>query len=156
MDPSPMNPRRLSILLFASAALLTHCVRPRPAAPPPPEGAVTASPSPTPSSSPEDSLAVRPVADPIVVAAWAEPAQLPEAGGQAQILVRVQKRGGKPYPGVEVRLRTSKGELFSAGRTLVTDRLGLTRDRLTARDDATITLNAGGTRYRFVVPVSSN
>jgi hypothetical protein len=30
----------------------------------------------------------------------------------------------------------------------------MTRDRLTARKTAVITLNAGGTRYRFQVPVA--
>jgi hypothetical protein len=36
---------------------------------------------------------------------------------------------------------------------LVTDAAGMTRDRLTARKTAVVTLNAGGTRYRFQVPV---
>ena len=35
----------------------------------------------------------------------------------------------------------------------MTDASGRTRDRLTARGDATITVNAGGTVYRFRVPV---
>jgi hypothetical protein len=35
----------------------------------------------------------------------------------------------------------------------VTDERGMTRDRLTTRRTATITMNAGGTRYRFQVPV---
>jgi hypothetical protein len=94
------------------------------------------------------------VAEPIVVAAWAEPQQLPPGGGQSQILVRIQKRGGRRFPGVEVRLATSKGSLFSGGRVLVTDAQGLTRDRLATRQTAVITLNAGGTRYRFRVPVA--
>jgi hypothetical protein len=89
----------------------------------------------------------------VIVAAWAEPSNLPAGGGQAQILVRAQKRGGAPYPGVEVRLGTSVGALYSAGRTLVTDGRGMTRDRLTAHRTAEVTLNAGGTRYRFTVPV---
>ncbi len=93
------------------------------------------------------------VAEPIVVAAWAEPRYLPEGGGQAQILVRVQKRGGSRFPGVEVRLRASEGKLFSGGRTLVTDAEGMTRDRLSTHKTSIITLNAGGTRYRFQVPV---
>ena len=88
-----------------------------------------------------------------MVAAWAEPAKLPERGGQSQILVRVQKRGGARFPDVEVRLRTSTGSLYSGSRVLVTDSQGMTRDRLTTRSTATITLNAGGTRYRFQVPV---
>jgi hypothetical protein len=36
---------------------------------------------------------------------------------------------------------------------LTTDAQGMTRDRLTTRRTTTITLNAGGTRYRFQVPV---
>jgi hypothetical protein len=94
------------------------------------------------------------VEEPIVVAAWAEPKQLPPGGGQAQILVRIQKRGGHRFPGVEVRLRTSAGSLYSNGGVLVTDAQGMTRDRLTTRKGAVITLNAGGTRYRFQVPVA--
>jgi hypothetical protein len=50
-------------------------------------------------------------------------------------------------------VRTSEGSLFSRGRILMTDGAGQTRDRLTARRDATITVNAGGTVYRFRVPV---
>ena len=67
--------------------------------------------------------------------------------------MRIQRPGGKPFKGVEVRLQTSEGTLFSAGRVLVTDGRGMTRDRLTTTKTATITLNAGGTRYRFPVPV---
>jgi hypothetical protein len=89
-----------------------------------------------------------------VVAAWAEPKRLPPGGGVVQILVRIQKRGGHPYPGVEVRLATSAGTLYSRGGVLVTDTRGMTRDRLTTRQAATITLNAGGTRYRFRVPTT--
>lgn len=102
---------------------------------------------------PDEPLPVKTVAEPIVVAAWAEPQQLPPGGGQSQILVRIQKQGGRPFPGVEVRLATSAGSLYSDGRVLVTDAQGMTRDRLTARKTAVITLNAGGTRYRFKVPV---
>jgi hypothetical protein len=99
-------------------------------------------------------LPVRQVPDPIVVAAWAEPKRLPPSGGPVQILVRIQKQGGRPYPGVEVSLATSAGTLYSGGRVLVTDTRGMTRDRLTTRRAATITLNAGGTRYRFRVPTA--
>jgi hypothetical protein len=99
-------------------------------------------------------LPVARVTEDIVVEAWAEPRHLPPWGGQVQILVRVQKRGGRRYPGVEVRLATSTGTLFSGGGLLVTDSQGMTRDRLTARETATITLNAGGTRYRFLIPVA--
>ncbi len=96
---------------------------------------------------------MRIVQEPIVVAAWAEPRQLPPGGGQVQILGRVQHRGGARFPGVEVRLRASEGSLYSAGNVLVTDPQGMTRDRLTAHKASIITLNAGGTRYRFEVPV---
>jgi hypothetical protein len=54
---------------------------------------------------------------------------------------------------VEVSLGASTGSLYSAGRILMTDSEGMTRDRLTTHKTATITLNAGGTRYRFQVPV---
>jgi hypothetical protein len=101
----------------------------------------------------EDPLPVKVVEEPIVVAAWAEPQQLPAGGGQSQILVRIQKRGGRRFAGVEVRLATSKGSLYSGGRVLVTDAQGMTRDRLTTRETAVVTLNAGGTRYRFRVTV---
>lgn len=104
----------------------------------------------------QEPLPVKPVEDAIVVAAWAEPSSLPEGGGQAQLLVRVQKRGGAPYRGVEVRLATSTGTLFSAGRILVTDGRGMTRDRLTTRRSARLVLNAGGTRYRFDVRVGDS
>ncbi len=93
------------------------------------------------------------ITEPIVVAAWAEPRRLPPGGGQAQILVRVQHRGGARFPEVEVRLRASEGTLYSAGRLLHTDPQGMTRDRLTTHKSSVITLNAGGTRYRFEVPV---
>jgi hypothetical protein len=102
---------------------------------------------------PDEPLPVKTVEEPIVVAAWSEPKKLPAGGGQSQILVRIQKRGGLRFPGVEVRLATSAGSLFSAGRVLVTDAQGMTRDRLTTRKAAVITLNAGGTRDRFKVPV---
>jgi hypothetical protein len=91
----------------------------------------------------------------VIVAAWAEPSRLPPAGGQTQILVRLQKRGGVPFAGVQVRLRTSAGSLYSGGKVLVTDSAGRTRDRLTTRSSAHITLNAGGTVYRFRVPVTA-
>lgn len=116
---------------------------PAPVPPPPPEVV----------KGEEPELAVKKVREEIVVAAWAEPKSLPEGGGQAQLLVRVQKRGGAPFPGVEVRFKTSAGSLYSRGRILVTDKGGLTRDRVTLKQTATITLNAGGTRYTFRVPV---
>jgi hypothetical protein len=101
--------------------------------------------------SPEEPLPVKKVEEEIVVAAWAEPPALPHGGGQVQILVRVQKRGGAPFPGVEVRLVTSSGSLYSQGQILITDGRGMTRDRLTTRQAAVVTLNAGGTRYSFRV-----
>ena len=140
--------------LAACAAALVSCAGRRyepPPPPPPPPGQPLA---PEPSAPPEEvDLPVRAVEEPIVVAAWAEPRQLPAGGGQSQILVRIQKRGGRRFPGVEVRLATSTGSLYSGGRVLVTDAQGMTRDRLTTRKTAVITLNAGGTRYRFQVPV---
>ena len=100
-------------------------------------------------------LPVKKVTEEIVVAAWAEPSKLPPGGGQAQILVRVQKRGGVAFPGVEVRLSVAGGTLYSGGRVLLTDARGTTRDRLTAKRAARITLNAGGTRYSFRVPLAA-
>ena len=98
-------------------------------------------------------LPVKRAAEEVVVAAWAEPKRLPPMGGSSQILVRLRKRGGAPYQGVEVRLQTSAGRLFSGGKVLLTDGAGQTRDRLTTSRAAEITLNAGGTIYRFHVPV---
>ena len=110
------------------------------------KGKPKAPPSPPP-------LPVKKASEEVVVAAWSEPKRLPPAGGQSQILVRLRKRGGAPFAGVEVRLQTSAGRLFSGGKILVTDPAGQTRDRLTTRRSAEITLNAGGTVYRFQVPV---
>jgi len=144
-------------LLLVAALLTGGCQtfghkEPPPPPPPPPGTALT----PEADSGDEEPLPVTPVAEPIVVAAWAEPKELPAGGGQSQIMVRIQKEGGKRFPGVEVRLRSSGGTLFSSGRVLVTDASGMTRDRLTARNTTTITLNAGGTRYRFQVPVAES
>lgn len=100
-----------------------------------------------------DGLEVARASEEVVITAWAEPSHLPPGGGMVQILVRAQKRGGAPFAGVEVRLKASTGSLYSADRVLVTDRNGMTRDRLTARKTAEITMNAGGTRHRFLVPV---
>jgi hypothetical protein len=127
--------------------------KPAPPPPPPPPGEPL-TPEPWGKAEEDEALAVTKVEEPMVVAAWAEPRALPPGGGEAQILVRIQKVGGRRFPGVEVRLRTSKGTLYSAGRVLVTDAGGMTRDRLTTRQTATITMNAGGTRYRFQVPVA--
>jgi hypothetical protein len=57
---------------------------------------------------------------------------------------------------VVVRLTAAPGLLFSGGRVLVSDAAGQTRDRLTARRTTFITLNAGGTVYRFKVPVGGD
>jgi hypothetical protein len=138
----------IAILLLAAALVgpIAGCgaVRHGPQGPPP--AAPDSPPPPLPvDKAPED----------VIVAAWAEPSRLPPAGGQAQILVRLQKRGGVPFPGVQVRLRTSAGNLYSDGKVLVTDSSGRTRDRLTTHSSAHITLNAGGTVYRFRVPVAA-
>jgi hypothetical protein len=138
----------LCALVCGACATLGH--RDEPAPPPVPPGTAL---TPEPASG-DEPLPVTPVAEPIVVAAWAEPKELPAGGGQVQILVRIQRRGGQRFPGVEVRLGSSAGSLFASGRVLVTDASGMTRDRLTTRKTATITLNAGGTRYRFRVPVA--
>ena len=134
-----MRQRLLAALLVAAALAGCQEKKGKPAAPAPP-----ASTAPLP---------VKKATEDVVVAAWAEPRRLPPGGGQSQIIVRLRKRGGAPYEGVEVRLRSSAGTLFSGGKILVTDASGQTRDRLTTRRDTEITLNAGGTVYRFRVPV---
>jgi hypothetical protein len=146
------------LLLFGCGTLACSHARPAPPPPPAPPSPVApaAEPTPTPAVPQDDPLAVQTAPEPLIVAAWPEPSHLPAGGGQTQILIRVQRRGGKPYPAVEVRLRSNKGSLYSAGRILVTDAMGLTRDRLTTHETATITLNAGGMRYRFVVPVGED
>ena len=85
----------------------------------------------------------------VVVAAWAEPSRLPPGGGQVQILVRVRRPNGEAYPGVQVRLKASEGKLYSAGKPLVTDGTGMTRDRLTSRRETEIVVVAADTRHRF-------
>ena len=112
-------------------------------------------PGPPPQSTGTEPLPVQKAPEEVVVAAWSEPKRLPPRGGQSQIVVRAQRRGGKPFEGVEVRVRTSTGTLYSQGRVLMTDASGRTRDRLTARRGATITVNAGGAVYRFEVPLRS-
>ena len=144
--------KRIAALLTVSL-VLASC---RSAPSRPPVVAATPDPSPEPTTTPpppSDDLAVKKAEEEVVVAAWAEPSTLSPGGGQAQILVRAQKRGGAPFPGVEVRLHASPGSLFSAGTVLVTDARGMTRDRLTTYKTAQVPLNAGGTRYRFDVPV---
>jgi hypothetical protein len=139
------------VLAFAPAAC--RLVRKPEIAGPPEAPSPTPTPTLEPSKGEDPQLVVKKVQEEIVVAAWAEPKALPHGGGQAQLLVRVQKRGGAAFPGVEVRFKTTAGRLYSGGKVLVTDKLGLTRDRLTTTKTATITLNAGGTRYTFQVPV---
>jgi len=136
---------RSSTALLLGLALVAPGCRSAPAKPEPIE-------APPPPRNLEP-LPVKKVDIDIVVAAWAEPSRLPYGGGDAQILVRVQKRGGVPVAGVEVRLASSLGTLFSAGRVLVTDVRGMTRDRLSTRRTTNIVLNAGGTRYTFRVLV---
>jgi hypothetical protein len=158
MARPPRTPGRSATLalVLVAATLLAACASlrhelPPPPPPPPPRGEPLP-PEPLPPEGDEPGP-VRAVQEPIVVAAWAEPRQLGEGGGQAQIIVRVQKKGGARFPGVEVRLRASAGSLYSGGRVLVTDAQGMTRDRLTTHKSSVVTLNAGGTRYRFQVPV---
>jgi hypothetical protein len=151
------GPRRaLIVFVVGLAGSLASC-RSATRLPPPPPATSEQPARPAEPLSPEDEsaadLVVRPAPAALVVAAWAEPARLPPGGGQAHVLVRVQKRGGAPYPDVEVRLKTTEGSLYSRRRVLVTDANGMTRDRLTTQRTAVITLNAGGTRYRFTVPV---
>jgi hypothetical protein len=95
-----------------------------------------------------------PLRSQVAVAAWAEPSRLPPRGGQVQILVRVRRPSGELYPGVQVRLRTDNGTLFSRGKPLVTDAQGMTRDRLTSKEAAEIIVQVGETRYRFKVAVA--
>ncbi len=119
----------------------------------PPQAAPTPAAEPPEVVSRIEGLEVERATEEVVVTAWAEPRYLPPGGGVVQILVRTQRRGGAPFPGVEIRLKTNSGSLYSAGRVLSTDRSGMTRDRLTATKTAEITMNAGGTRFRFLVPV---
>jgi hypothetical protein len=145
---------RLVLLTFLPALALAPACRlvRKPEVATAPE-APSPAPEPAPARGEDPQLVVKKVQEEIVVAAWAEPKALPRGGGEAQLLVRVQKRGGSPFTGVEVRFKASTGRLYSGGKVLVTDRLGLTRDRLTTAKTATVTLNAGGTRYTFQVPV---
>ncbi len=152
------HPASLAVRLLACALVCGACAtlglrKEEPAPPPVPPGTAL---TPEAQGEGDEPLPVAQVSEPIVVAAWAEPKELPAGGGQAQILVRIQKQGGRRFPGVEVRLRSSTGSLFSSGRVLVTDAAGMTRDRLTTKKTVTITLNAGGTRYRFQVPVAES
>lgn len=151
------RPPRVWLALLLAAGLTWGC---QSAPPRPPVASSTPEPRPrgaplTPTTTGNDTpeLEVKPATKEVVVSAWAEPSHLSPGGGVVQILVRATYRGGAPFPGVEVRLWASSGTLFSQGRVLVTDAGGQTRDRLTARKTADIVINAGGTRYRIVVPV---
>src|SRR4029453_1227159 len=106
----------LAALVAGGCETFGHKQQPPP--PPPPPGTAL---TPEPDSGDEAPLPVTKVAEPIVVAAWAEPKQLPSGGGQAQIMVRIQKHGGKRFPGAEGALRSPGGTLFSAGRGRVTE-----------------------------------
>lgn len=144
----------VSIAVLSAGCGLFREERPRPPAPPPtpPSPSPPATPTPPPPAVPEPvpeapvraTPGVTPAEGVARVVVSAEPRALPPFGGQAQILVRVTRRDGTPYPGVEVRLSTTAGTLFSQGQTLVTDAAGRTRDRLTTREAATVTVNAGG------------
>jgi hypothetical protein len=133
--------------------------------------APTPLPTPTPEPTPEPEVveaveAPQPTPEPmrpvmsaerrIGVSVWSEPRQLPAGGGQAQILVRVRTRSNEPAPGVEVRLATDEGQLYSQGRLLVTDARGMTRDRLTTNRSARVTVNAGGVIEELFVSVGEN
>jgi hypothetical protein len=107
---------------------------------------------PTPAPTPLPPVAR--AAEPVVARAWAEPRQLPPAGGQTQILVLARKRNGDPFEGVEVQMVTSEGTLYSASRILTTDATGRTRDRLTTRRPAVVTVNVGGTLHTIEVAVA--
>lgn len=151
--------RTLLAVVLAVAPLVgpTACrwVATPPVAPPSPSAPPAASPVPGPTPTPL--MVRRPVkraSEEVVVAAWAEPARLPPQGGQARLFVRAQKRNGQPFPGVEVRLEASQGRLQSRGRLLITDAAGMASDRLTTRATASVVLNAGGTRYKFDLPVA--
>jgi hypothetical protein len=136
--------RRLLIVLLLIAAPGCGVFRDSP--PRAPEAPPTPEPTPLPT-------VVR-APEPVVARAWAEPRQLPPAGGQTQILVQARKRNGDPFPGVEVLVTTSEGTLYSASEILATDATGRTRDRLTTRRSAVVTVNVGGTIHTIEVAVA--
>ena len=92
--------------------------------------------------------------EPVILRAWAEPRLLPPAGGQTQIIVLARKKNGDPYEALEVRFTTTAGTLYSASKVLLTDSGGRTRDRLTTRSSATVTVNVGGTVQDVAVTVA--
>ena len=158
MPPAPVPPCRTvarAALLAGALGLALACRSAGPvAAPPPPPPVPTPVPAATPTPAPTPLPKVRRAPEEVVVAAWSEPPRLGEGGGQAHILVRLQKRSGKPFAGVDVQLTTSQGTLYSQGRLLTSNANGMTRDMLTTHHTATVTVNAGGTRYRFKVAVA--
>jgi hypothetical protein len=121
----------------------------------PPVVAPTARPPVSPAPRPGEPAPVAKAKGEVIVSAWSEPRQLPPGGGQAQLIVRLRQRGGAPFPGVEVRLATTAGRLYSRGQVLVTEANGITRDRLSTSTTARVTVNAGGTHYSFDVPVAA-
>lgn len=142
---------RASMLLIVLAHAACHAqpgpkspARPTPSPSPSPP---TAQPTPT-SGSGQPTIASGPF-----VTAWSEPRTLPPGGGAAQILIRVKKKGGAAYVGVQVKLEASEGKLFSGGRVLKTDARGMVRDRITTTKTSTITINAGGSVQRLWVAV---
>lgn len=137
--------RRRLIVLILIAAPACGLFRSGPRAP-------EAPPSPEPTPLPKVTRA----SEPVVARAWAEPRQLPPAGGQTQILVLARKRNGDPFEGVEVQVQTSEGTLFSASRILTTDAAGRTRDRLTTRRPAVVTVNVGGAIHKVEVAVAGH
>jgi hypothetical protein len=130
---------------------------PAPAAPEAtPAPAATPAPGATPEASPSGPAELRSlerVEGAMTVSAWTEPRRLPPGGGQAQLIVRVLKPSGRPLPGVEVRITSSSGKLFSESRVLTTDARGMVRDSLTTSQPATITVEAGGLRQRVQLPI---
>jgi hypothetical protein len=150
---------------LAPAALLSvSCAPQRPPAiagqPPPatlhsPTPIASPSPTPTPATPAEELPLPSGTKGRIALSVWSEPKRLPAGGGQAQIIVRAQKPGNRPTPleGLNVRIRTSEGSLFSEGRMLATDARGMTRDRLTTSRTAKVVVDVEGAREEIFIPV---
>lgn len=137
---------------LAALVLAAACRTAGPEAPP--AGVPVATPAPAASAPTEPAEeVVRTAPEPLALTAWVEPAHLPPEGGVVDVFVRVRREDGGPYPGVDVLLRADRGALASGGRVLRTDDQGVVRDRLRTRRTAALTVNAGGTIYRFPVPV---
>ncbi len=131
-----------------------------PSTPAGPEGAPTPEGTPLPGATPGAQASppteLRPlerVEGAMTVSVWTEPKHLPPGGGQAQVIVRVLKPSGRPLPGVEVRITSSSGRLFSESRVLTTDARGMARDSLTTSQSATITVEAGGLTQHVQLPI---